>query len=84
MLEELKKFERTITSGPWEHVHQARGKWAEWNFVRSTTAFVENDRGPSYNIQISSDEDYETKSADHAFIVFVRNNLPAIIEALEK
>jgi hypothetical protein len=83
MLEQLKEFERTVTAGPWEHVHVQRNEWAEWNFVRSLTAVVENDRGPNYHIQIASDEDYETKNADHAFMAFMRNNLPAIIKALE-
>jgi len=83
MLEQLKAFQDQITPGPWEHVKVRRSEWAEWNFVRSTTAIVENDRGPRYGIQIASDEDYPTKSADHAFMVFVRNNLEEIIKALE-
>ncbi len=83
MLEQLKEFERTVTAGPWEHVHKARGEWAEWNFARSKSAEVKNDRGPNFMQEIFSDEDYDTKAADYAFVVFVRNNLPAIIKALE-
>jgi hypothetical protein len=83
VLEQLKEFEQSITPGPWEHINHARNEWADFNFARSTTAVVENDRGPNFMQEIFSDEDYETKAADYAFAVFVRNNLPAIIEALE-
>lgn len=61
------------TTGPWEVKHLPNGTV----FVWSTTCIVENDRGPSYNQEILSDEDYPTKEQDAHLIA----TAPELLEA---
>ena len=65
------------STGPWQGMPRRPGE-TELDWIKASD-MIHNNRGPDYAVQVLSDEDYDKKQADIAFICLARELLPKML-----
>lgn len=77
-LTEIEERVKAATPGPWIGVDEEK-RGHLFQFVKSATATIKNNRGPDYARVILEDGEYDTKSADVALVAHAPTDLTRLI-----